>query len=533
MSLPSNWALTTLSDIRADSGSTIDPRRDPSTRFVLYSVPQFDSRMPEIVKGQEIGSSKQTVIPGTVLVCKINPRINRVWIVQDHSDGPLIASTEWIPFFPVDGINPKYLAYFLQQKEIRDYLAHNVSGVGGSLMRVRPVVVERLSFSLAPKGEQDRIVAEIEKQFTRLDDAVAALKRVQANLKRYRASVLKAACEGRLVPTEAELVRKERRSYETAGELLKRILAQRRAKWEADQLQKMITACKPPKDGTWKKKYKAPEPVETSNLPELPKGWIWTSIEAISEPKLGKMLSKAAFESELTQKPYLRNENVQWNRIDTEDVKQMGFDTDEIKRFSVQPGDLMICEGGAAGRAAIYDGPANTFQYQKALHRIRCYGGLTHTHYLQAYFAHFVPTGRVIPRRSETTIQHLPLEVLEKLPVPLPPKSEQHRIIEELARIASLADNQSNSIEVGIIRALKLRESILRNAFSGQLVSQDPNDEPASVLLERIRVERAAMATTNGNQKATTNTETNNGQRRRRVAKLAQRGSAGKGLKKR
>ena len=89
-------------------------------------------------------------------------------------------------------------------------------------------------------------MAEIEALFTDLDAAVAALKRVQANLKRYRASVLKAACEGRLVPTEAELARKEGRTYETGEQLLARILKERRAKWEADQLAKMLAAGKPP-----------------------------------------------------------------------------------------------------------------------------------------------------------------------------------------------------------------------------------------------------------------------------------------------
>ncbi len=107
---------------------------------------------------------------------------------------------------------------------------------------------------------------------TDLDAAVAALKRVQANLKRYRASVLKAACEGRLVPTEAELARKEGRTYETGAQLLARILKERRAKWEADQLAKMLAAGKPPKNDDWKKKYKEPDPAAlpsySARLPE-------------------------------------------------------------------------------------------------------------------------------------------------------------------------------------------------------------------------------------------------------------------------
>jgi type I restriction enzyme S subunit len=108
---------------------------------------------------------------------------------------------------------------------------------------------------------------------SRLDAATAALKRVQANLKRYRASVLKAACEGRLVPTEAELARKEGRDYKPADKLLQRILRERRARWEADTLAKLQASGKSPKDDHWKQKYKAPSAPDTANLPPLPEGW--------------------------------------------------------------------------------------------------------------------------------------------------------------------------------------------------------------------------------------------------------------------
>jgi type I restriction enzyme S subunit len=98
---------------------------------------------------------------------------------------------------------------------------------------------------------------------------VGALKRVHANLKRYRVAVLKAACEGRLVPTEAEFARKEGRSYQTAEQLLARILIERRLKWEGDQLAKMIGAGKPPKNDDWKKRYQEPDPADKTHLPLL------------------------------------------------------------------------------------------------------------------------------------------------------------------------------------------------------------------------------------------------------------------------
>ena len=125
----------------------------------------------------------------------------------------------------------------------------------------------RFEQSELPKPELDEqreIVAEIEKQFTRLEAGVAALRRVQANLKRYRAAVLKAACEGKLVPTEAELARQEGRTYETGAQLLERILTERRQNWNG------------------KGKYKEPAAPDTTNLPELPEGWTWATVEQLS-----------------------------------------------------------------------------------------------------------------------------------------------------------------------------------------------------------------------------------------------------------
>jgi type I restriction enzyme S subunit len=134
---------------------------------------------------------------------------------------------------------------------------------------------------LPPLPEQHRIVEAIESYFTRLDDAVATLERVRRNLKRYRASVLKAAVEGRLVPTEAELARAEGRDYEPASVLLERILTERRRRWEEAELAKMKAKGKEPKDDKWKAKYVKPVAPDTSALPVLPEGWCWTTIDQL------------------------------------------------------------------------------------------------------------------------------------------------------------------------------------------------------------------------------------------------------------
>src|SRR5438552_366010 len=224
------WTKATLDKLSGQRGQSVAPAKTPETQFELYSVPSFPRGKPEVVFGKQVGSNKQLVESRSVLLCKINPRINRAWVVGDFTEHTKIASTEWIVFPPTDDVEPKFLCYFLQQNKVRDFLAHNASGVGGSLMRVKHSTLRDFPFAYPQREEQQRIVAEIEKQFTRLDAGVTALQSTEAKLKRYRAAVVKAACEGKLDPTEAELARKENRSYETGEQLLQRMLQQRREK---------------------------------------------------------------------------------------------------------------------------------------------------------------------------------------------------------------------------------------------------------------------------------------------------------------
>ena len=271
--IPTGWVMTTLGQVRWDNSTSVIPSKMPQEIFELYSVPSFSEGKPETVGGSNIGSSKRTVEKGTVLLCKINPRINRAWVVGEYSGYQKIASTEWLGFSPVDDVFPHFLAYYMRLDAFRDFLSANASGVGGSLMRVRGNTFSDYPFPLPPLAEQRRIVAEIETQFTRLDASVAALRRAQANLKRYRASVLKDACEGRLVPTESELSRTEGRDYEAAAVLLERILAERRARWESQE--------------TRRGKYKEPSAPDASAQPELPDGWVWSAIGQCFEVYVG------------------------------------------------------------------------------------------------------------------------------------------------------------------------------------------------------------------------------------------------------
>ena len=176
-------------------------------------------------------------------------------------------------------VDSSFVYYYL----LRAKVTIQSLGGGTTFKEVSGATAATIPLVLAPLPEQCRIVAEIEKLFTRLDASVESLKRAQANLKRCRASVLKAACEGALVPTEAELARAEGRDYEPAGVLLERILAERRARWEAQ----------PKRRG----KYKEPSSPDTSDLPDLPEGWAWATVEALilGTPQNGIYKPKEAY----------------------------------------------------------------------------------------------------------------------------------------------------------------------------------------------------------------------------------------------
>ena len=234
-----------------------------------------------------------------VLFAKITPSMEngKIAIAKGLKNGAGCGSTEFHVLRPMPGLSRDLLMYFLLQDEFRKEARGHMSGTAGQL-RVPAGFLNDVAFPLAPLPEQHRIVAEIEKQLTRLDASVAALERVRANLKRYHAGVLKTACEGRLVPTEAELAKTQNRGYEPADRLLARILTERRARWQSQPKRR--------------RKYKEPAPPGTSALPRLPEGWAWAILAQISDLKGGVTKGRRYRPDEsLTEVPYLRVANVQ------------------------------------------------------------------------------------------------------------------------------------------------------------------------------------------------------------------------------
>ena len=195
--VPENWIWTDIESINNYKGSSIDPMKNPDSEYELYSVPSSAENYPEIVSGSEIGSTKQSVEKGDVLLCKINPRINRVWKVSQHTENELLASSEWI-IIRNAAINPDYLMYCFRTQYFREFMLSNVSGVGGSLMRAQPKFVKNYPVPIAPIQEQQRIVDRIESIFAKLDEAKEKAQAVVDGFELRKSAILHKAFIGEL-----------------------------------------------------------------------------------------------------------------------------------------------------------------------------------------------------------------------------------------------------------------------------------------------------------------------------------------------
>jgi type I restriction enzyme S subunit len=344
------------------------------------------------------------------------------------------------------------------------------------------------TIALPPSSEQRRIANAIETHLSRVDAGVAALKNLQIKLRRYRAAVLKAACEGALLPPEEVQAIRESPAYEPAEQLLQRILAERRKRWEAEQIARGKNPAR--------LKYKQPRPPDTENLPPLPAGWVWATVEQLVKVQTGAtpLRSKPGFYDEGTI-PWVRSEAVNRPFIDSahEFITDLAIKETTTKLFP--PGTLVMAmygEGKTRAKVSELRIEAATNQALAALlfddqtSLCRPFIKLS----LQSNYED-------VRRLSSGGVQpNLNLTLIRRICVPFAPLNEQDRIVTQVARRLSVLDEVSVAINATVQRAERLRQSILKEAFAGRLVPQDPDDEPASELLKRIqagREQRAAM----------------------------------------
>lgn len=466
----------------------------------------YTSNGPRVVRLQNIGDGifrhadahisedhfqtlqKHRVFAGDLVVAALGEVLPRACLIPD-SFCPAIVKADCIKVKPDERLAiPSYLCFALNSQQVRKRTSIIIHGVGRP--RLNLMEIKSIDIPIAPIEEQKRIVAKIEELFSDLDAGVAALQRVRANLKRYRASVLKAAVEGKLT----EAWRAEQRDLEPASELLRRILTERRRRWEADQRAKHAAAGKPP-PANWQAKYAEPSPPDTTDLPELPKRWCYARVGQLirhSQNGFGKRRQGHG-----TPTIVLRLADIYDGRVSLSNPRRVNATAEEIGKFSLMPGDLLAIRVNGSpqivGRFVRFQEAAESVMFCDHFIQLRFV-----IPELSAFFRHVGDTRRVrhyveehkVSSAGQNTINQA---TLEKLMIPLPPLAEQAQIVAEVEERLSILSATERAIEASLKRAARLRQSILKRAFAGQLVPQDPCDEPASVLLERIRQRRATL----------------------------------------
>ena len=285
-----------------------------------------------------------------------------------------------------------------------------------------------------------------------------------------RNSILQFAIQGKLVPQDP--------NDEPASVLLERI-----------RKEKEILV----KNGKLKKSDLNSILVKEEDFPfSIPPTWQWVNLSQIANTQLGKTKNPNCKGKEF---PYLCSINVYWEGIKLDVIKQMPFDDEETEKYVVRKGDMLICEGGDCGRTAIWENDSDIL-YQNALHRVRFYGGIN-AYYIKYCLSLYSFIGFLDEFKKGETIKHLVQKELCLIPFPLTPLAEQKRIVAKLEEILPLVESydkaQQKLDELNETLPDRLRKSILQEAIQGKLVEQDPSDEPASILLERIREEKQKL----------------------------------------
>jgi type I restriction enzyme S subunit len=496
--LPVNWEVIELGQI-ADIVSGIGfPKRYQGRKegeIPVYKVSDISKAWKEgslyldespnnISKDEVEGLRGKLLPPETIVFAKIGEalRLNRRAFISK----PSIIDNNVMGLVPNRSyVVPRYLFYFFLQIDL------------GKLSRatavpsVRKSDVSQIQVPLPPLNEQRRIVARIEELFSELDAGVAALEQARAQLKRYRQALLKAAFEGRLT---ADWRRVHAAELEPADVLLARIKAERErrwqeqlAAWEAD-VRAWEAAGKPGKKPRKPRKPKDLPPLteqELAGLPELPEGWAWARVSFVSSNIQYGYTASAT--DEIIGPKFLRITDIQNNEVNWNTVPYCDIPQTKKRDYLLERGDIVFARTGATvGKSYLLRGEIPEAVFASYLIRVKIDDKME-----EEYVAYFFHTPFYWEQISEGQVGIGQPSVngtkLANLLMPIAPEREQHEIISELDRNLSTIDYLDQTIEQALARAAALRQAILQRAFSGRLVPQDSEDEPASELLARMR----------------------------------------------
>ena len=380
---------------------------------------------PEIIAGSDIGSSKQSVCKEDVLLCKINPRINRVWKVSQFTDNELIASSEWI-IIRNNHINANYLMYCFQSKYFREFMLSNVSGVGGSLMRAQPKYVQTYPIPLPPLSEQQRIVESIEELFAKLDEAKERLQEVADSFAVRKAAILHNAFTG-------ELTKQWRRENGVSDE-----------SWEESNFGKFTVS-----------QYGYTEKAH------------WEKVG----PK------------------FLRITDIQDNKVDWDEVPWCPIDEAGMKQYAVQIGDIMIARTGATtGKSYLICDDVEAV-FASFLIRLKVVDKNLDYNYLYGYMQSEDYWRQITDFSSGIAQPGVNANKLKQIKFKCPSLPEQHEIVRLIDDLLARERAAQQAAEQALASIDLMKKSILARAFRGELGTNKASEASALELLKQVLAE--------------------------------------------
>lgn len=357
----------------------------------------------------------------------------------------------------------KYMRYWFLSQEFLSILL-NLKLIKGTTQKFIPLQnLRHLPIPLAPLAEQKRIADKLDALLARVDRCRARLDRVPLILKRFRQAVLAAATSGQLT----EDWRVGNPDVEPAIEMIARI-------------SKLSS-----KPTEYKNTDETDTPYIASNLPE---SWILASVESIGQVLLGRQRSPENHNGPY-MRPYMRAANITWNGWNFSDVMEMNFDPNDFEKFALQIGDVLINEGSGSadevGKPAIWKGDIPNCCFQNTLLCVRPYENMSQ--YLYFLFLHTALSKAFVSETRGVNIFHIGKQRFSSFLIPIPPLEEQHEIVRRVEILFAYAGRLEARYQAARAQVARLTPALLAKAFRGELVAQDPADEPAALLLERLR----------------------------------------------
>ena len=508
--LPVGWTKCSIGDLTLPV-SKIDPKADPYREIDYIDISSIDNTRHRIEGAKHYqlkdapSRARQIIHTGDVLFATVRPYLRNIASVPSGYEQQ-IASTGFSVLRPAEGVSPDFLFY----KAISRDVVNALSGIqyGVSYPAVKDEQVRGQPLWLPPIGEQHRIVAKIEELFSELDKGIESLKTARAKLNVYRQAVLKHAFEGKLT---AQWREQNKDKLEKPEQLLARIKRERAAHYER-QLQEWEAALQVwetgQKNGRKPSNPMPPKPLglldndKVEQLPSLPDGWQWVpfswllSIEkkSMSTGPFGTMLKKHEHQEEGVSVLGIENiaegRFIRGNKIFVSKNKAA-----VLSSFEVEPGDLIISRSGTVGEICTVPQGLGKTLISTNLLRV----SLNQKVVLSQFFVFMFQGGGAVKNQVKelckgSSRDFLNQSILKSLVFPICSLQEQIQMIREIDEKLSLTDQLMRDIDSELTKSSILRQSILERAFSGQLVAQDPNDEPASILLERIKAEKVAQS---------------------------------------